>query len=315
MASEFRRAIRPCLECGEWIKFRNSRDFEIRKFCSRNCANAYRYRHNDKTRECLNLGRSKEARQKAAVTVSERMALGLIPKPPTKKVTVVWKCKGCGTSITTNKGTGFCLECLKKDRRIEKVCKGCQKPFEVTKDFDRKYHPQFCSKKCLTQWRATHKERIQKLVCLICGREFERYLHPSKDKTKVFCSLKCRGVHTSLTKSGENASAYRGGKTPLSKRLRTSSRYYEWRDKVFARDSYRCVKCGDNSYLHAHHVKPFGKMLDEFIEWYKKMGHTKPPQLKQALHYELFWDVDNGVTLCTQCHQKEHPDINLTRGI
>jgi hypothetical protein len=52
----------------------------------------------------------------------------------------------------------------------------------------------------------------------------------------------------------------------------------EWREAVFNRDGYRCRDCGDASRLNAHHI----------IEWADDPAHR--------------FDVDNGVTLCVECH-------------
>jgi 5-methylcytosine-specific restriction endonuclease McrA len=55
-----------------------------------------------------------------------------------------------------------------------------------------------------------------------------------------------------------------------------------WRTAVFRRDGYRCRCCGGETDLRAHHVKPY------------------------ALHPRLRWRVDNGVTLCVDCHGAAH---------
>lgn len=64
---------------------------------------------------------------------------------------------------------------------------------------------------------------------------------------------------------------------------RNSSRYRNWRKKVFERDNFTCQHCGQRGgELNAHHVKPFAK--------YKK----------------LRFEVDNGLTLCVSCHRNVH---------
>ena len=55
-----------------------------------------------------------------------------------------------------------------------------------------------------------------------------------------------------------------------------------WSDKVKQRDGNRCVICGSEEQLQAHHVKP---------------GFLYPECRK---------DVDNGITLCKDCHQNQH---------
>lgn len=75
--------------------------------------------------------------------------------------------------------------------------------------------------------------------------------------------------------------AWKGGLTSESKRFRKSPEYKMWRKSVFERDNYTCQSCkqiGRN--LHADHIKPF------------------------AYHVELRLDLDNGRTLCVDCHKQ-----------
>ena len=77
-----------------------------------------------------------------------------------------------------------------------------------------------------------------------------------------------------------------GEKAPwekTNKELRNTAQYKKWRTLVFKRDDYTCQHCGiRGGELNAHHVKPFAK--------YKN----------------LRYDVDNGLTLCVECHRNVH---------
>lgn len=55
-----------------------------------------------------------------------------------------------------------------------------------------------------------------------------------------------------------------------------------WAEKVKQRDGMKCVVCGSSNWLQAHHVKP------------------------TFLYPESRNDVNNGVTLCKGCHQRQH---------
>ncbi len=58
--------------------------------------------------------------------------------------------------------------------------------------------------------------------------------------------------------------------------------YRLWREKVFTRDNWTCVLCGERGgKLHADHIKPYN------------------------LHPELRYDLTNGRTLCVPCHHKQ----------
>lgn len=84
---------------------------------------------------------------------------------------------------------------------------------------------------------------------------------------------------------GENNPNWKGGITPINAKIRTSFEYKIWRRTVFERDNYTCVWCsarngeGKTIILHADHIKPFAYF----------------PELRLA--------VDNGRTLCIQCHK------------
>jgi len=74
---------------------------------------------------------------------------------------------------------------------------------------------------------------------------------------------------------------YKGGITPLNRKIRTSLEYRLWRKSVFERDRWTCIWCGyKGSKIQADHIKRFSEF----------------PELRFA--------IDNGRTLCVTCHQK-----------
>lgn len=82
-------------------------------------------------------------------------------------------------------------------------------------------------------------------------------------------------------KTGDRAMNWRGGITKESFLIRTSPLYKEWRTCVFERDNYTCVWCGVyGGKLNADHIKPF------------------------SAYPELRFDLNNGRTLCIDCHKK-----------
>jgi DNA-directed RNA polymerase subunit RPC12/RpoP len=77
-----------------------------------------------------------------------------------------------------------------------------------------------------------------------------------------------------------------GKKSPWERKdkdYRNTKEYRDWRNKVFQRDDYTCQHCGQKGgELNAHHIKPFAK------------------------HKRLRFEVSIGLTLCIDCHRKEH---------
>lgn len=70
-----------------------------------------------------------------------------------------------------------------------------------------------------------------------------------------------------------------------NKDIRFSPAYKVWRQEVLKKDNFTCQYCGKKSpevQLHAHHIKMF------------------------ATNEEERFYVDNGITLCHECHKKVH---------
>jgi len=96
-----------------------------------------------------------------------------------------------------------------------------------------------------------------------------------------------------LSQLGDKGSGWKGGVSPINERIRQSSEFKQWRAAVFARDNYTCRRCGARHEigfrpkLHPHHIKSFAEYPD------------------------LRFVVDNGVTLCEDCHREIHREVSL----
>lgn len=93
------------------------------------------------------------------------------------------------------------------------------------------------------------------------------------------------GTFTREKLLGDKHWNWQGGITPEHAKIRNSIEYTEWRKAVFERDNYTCRCCGARSgngmavVLHADHIKPF------------------------AYNPKLRLDINNGKTLCVDCHR------------
>ena len=135
-------------------------------------------------------------------------------------------------------------------------------------------------------------------TCLVCDTQFWRKPCAIKKGDNKFCSRQCyltwqrgrkrdTGFRQRCSAGQHRRHSGRLLITPIHKRIRGSLEFRQWRESVFKRDNWTCQKCGKRSkknawlIIHAHHVKPF------------------------AIFPELRFIVDNGQTLCKDCHDKE----------
>lgn len=70
-------------------------------------------------------------------------------------------------------------------------------------------------------------------------------------------------------------------------RDRQTKEYKKWRQSVFLRDNFTCQNCGERGgNLEAHHIKAW------------------------AYYPSERYNIDNGLTLCKNCHKKIHKGAN-----
>ena len=202
---------------------------------------------------------------------------------PLKRLSQLCCSKECGYKKRKRDGSKKRGKHYPHLRRAEqKICPICGKIFYGVKERNGKLGgkirlQKYCSKEC---WSKRNPPETKK--CVYCGKEFKTY----ERKSKIYCSKKCYDLDKKRRMSGEKSHLWRGGKTQENKLLRQRAEYREWRKKVFERDNYTCQMCGARSQkgkrieLNVDHIKPF------------------------ALYPELRFEVNNGRTLCKECHKK-----------
>lgn len=127
----------------------------------------------------------------------------------------------------------------------------------------------YCSVKCYKG------EKIDK-ACGWCGKKFQ--VTPCLIRIKT-CSISC-GKRLQL-KDSKNHWNWKGGKGTERHRLMGKKEYILWRTAIFIRDNYTCQECNKKGvYLEADHIKPW------------------------VLYPELRYAIDNGRTLCRECHRQ-----------
>ncbi len=85
-------------------------------------------------------------------------------------------------------------------------------------------------------------------------------------------------------KRGKDNPNWKGGYDSENKRIRKQIEFRLWREAVFARDNWTCRRCNRRKRinLNPHHLQNF------------------------AQYPELRFAIDNGITLCEECHKKFH---------
>jgi transposase len=93
---------------------------------------------------------------------------------------------------------------------------------------------------------------------------------------------------------GHNHPMWRGGTSIMRNRLRQSYVYKNWRNVIYERDNYTCQLCfSSKKYLNCHHIETFSSIVDRY----------KLESYDDYLNCLLLWDIDNGITLCKNCHE------------
>ena len=187
-----------------------------------------------------------------------------------------------------------CKECISKHEKqirvYELTCENCGEKFTATNKRAR-----YCSK-------CRYKEQGKKISghnhpkynggkivkCDNCGRELHITLSEYKNHKHHFCSKECYGKWKRVQVQGKNNPAYKPELTDEYRQQyiedkRVGSKMDEWRKQVFERDNYTCQHCGKETHNNrAHHKDGYNWCIDR--------RH----------------DVDNGVTLCKECHDEFH---------
>jgi hypothetical protein len=183
-----------------------------------------------------------------------------------------------------------------KGKTFSKECIVCGKKFHFTRT-KRLNTSKFCSQKCHYLFGQT-LETIKKISDSGKGSKNhfygKKHTKETREKIKiarskqVFSEDSKRRQIEALDrnrKCGEEHYNWKGGITPIQFKIRNSKEYKLWRTAVFERDNYTCIWCnarngnGKAVILNADHIKPF------------------------AYFPELRFAIDNGRTLCINCHK------------
>jgi 5-methylcytosine-specific restriction endonuclease McrA len=204
-------------------------------------------------------------------------------------------------------------ELLKRRRTIKRICLFCNKEFFVRPEEIKIGKGKFCTTKCMGMAK---RKRIE-VICKVCSNRFFTKPYQIKNGWGKYCSIKCKQKDQIgklcygwakgkkfPERSGSNAWNWKGKITSLKSQIYRHYKARQWRSDVFTKDNFTCQWCGNRSYLEAHHIK----------EQYKIIEENKIKTLEEALNCEELWNINNGITLCKNCHNKTKKGNPRKRG-
>jgi hypothetical protein len=114
-------------------------------------------------------------------------------------------------------------------------------------------------------------------------------------------------------KIGINATAWKGGKLSLVRRIKEWAHLeHKWYYRCYERDYFKCRKCGakkvGGNKIDIHHIEPMAKLIKRLIsssgltflnDDEKYLWLKKQPEIVDK-------DLNNGITLCRACHNRAH---------
>lgn len=133
-----------------------------------------------------------------------------------------------------------------------------------------------CSDRC-------RRDKRHDRTCPVCFVQFRRKAGRTRPDRGKYCSRACYNKwQESEENKGENNPNWKNGNGKHDKE-RKAAKYSRWREAVYKRDNHTCRICMvKGGYLHAHHIKIWSK------------------------HKDLRYELDNGITLCRECHFSLH---------
>jgi hypothetical protein len=167
-----------------------------------------------------------------------------------------------------------------------------------------------CSKRTIARWLDAHniKTRSTSKSLKISKNKKEKpinlnYVCPSCGNKKGYYSNKCSNCYD---RNGKNNPNYKGI-YEISITVRTWSKKY-WRPKILERDNFICKECGETNInlLEAHHINHLSNLIKNKIKTYNNESLDKFELSQKIILDKDIQSIENGITLCKNCHRKKH---------
>jgi len=206
----------------------------------------------------------------------------------------VAECRYCGDQFRVNnwdvenRASEYCSrECFNvaRSEQTMRECEECGESFKRESRSARKNDQKYCSHDCYAKSiRSEPRHDLRNRVrceCEVCGAGYQ--LPKSLADRNKYCSREC-------SREGKSKDS-----TALNSRYRTREKNKGWTEKIFQRDNYTCQSCNERGgKLHAHHITPVSEIVETI------------GGVKEIEDHELFANLNNGITLCVECHRIKH---------
>ena len=114
---------------------------------------------------------------------------------------------------------------------------------------------------------------------------------------KTILIINTKGQKNENVHKGRKCHFWKGGVTNLNRMIRSRFIYRQWVSDIFTRDSFTCQDCFKiGGILHAHHIIKLSTLI--------KMNKIK--NIEEAEKCNEIYNLNNGMTLCLDCHKKRH---------
>lgn len=220
---------------------------------------------------------------------------------------------------------------LKSIKIIEFICDKCNNSFtrpvwkikQYRKKWDNKDICQKCAcsltsnkrPQCSKEYWNNKKIKIKHSLCIKNSDNYRTGIEnrdTSGPKNSMFNKKHSVETRKKMSisrtgKTGKNATAWKGGKLSLTRRIKEFQYNNGWYNKIYERDIFQCSKCTSKKRIEVHHKKPIKTIIDEIKELFTDENELYSYLIKLDIILDV--NLENGITLCRECHKKEH--INL----
>lgn len=187
-----------------------------------------------------------------------------------------------------------------KEYFYKHICIGCGKSFET-----QRTNSKYCDKSCFGKHNINGLKNLTSPIegtpnkskgrPRDCIKGDKHPMFGKKHSKEAILKIKEKRKIQGRFNIGEKHGNWKGGISKLRERLHMSYEHRQWRKAVLERDNYTCTNCGKSDVkFHAHHIFNFKKTLIKYdIKTYE-----------EALSCKELFDINNGTTLCVDCHKK-----------